>query len=204
MDNPWSDGSDQELVRRAAAGDDRAFECLVLKYRFEVLKIARNRAQNLDEDEYFDVVQEIFFKAWRVIAGQGFRPGGIFQHWLFRLARNEAITARRRKARGDKHIPGRFQQGSSSDPYSIDVAGPEEFSARDVLRREDRDQIELILGKLDSRDRLLLRLTYWEGMTLAEIAREVHLSIGAVCKQLQRARQRFRELWDQLDCSDSP
>ncbi len=58
------DASDDQLVARAQAGDDRAFDLLVRKYQHKVIKLA---ARYVSPAEAPDVAQEAFIKAYRAL-----------------------------------------------------------------------------------------------------------------------------------------
>ena len=60
------DDTDQELVRRVQAGDQSAFNLLVLKYQHRVLKLVGRFVNDPTEAE--DVAQEAFLKAYRALA----------------------------------------------------------------------------------------------------------------------------------------
>ncbi|MBI2982622.1 MAG: sigma-70 family RNA polymerase sigma factor [Chloroflexi bacterium] len=92
---PATDGG--ELLRRARAGDGRAFEDLARQaeaglYR-HVLRIVGGEA------EAEDVVQDALLSAWRSLASF---QGGSFRAWVFRIATNRSIDLiRARRRRGE-------------------------------------------------------------------------------------------------------
>ena len=81
------------LVEAASRGDQRAFEEL---YRTQVGQVARYVGALLSyRDAVEDVVAQTFLLAWRDLPK--LREPARFEAWLFRIARNQAITAGRRR-----------------------------------------------------------------------------------------------------------
>ena len=90
---PWPDAPSPqelpELVRRAAEGDVRAFERLVVQYQGKVRSFARSFAP--DHDEAADLAQEALVKVYRSIGS--FRFESSFTTWLFRIVKNTFLDA---------------------------------------------------------------------------------------------------------------
>ena len=57
--------TDEELVKRASKGDQRAFDLLVRKYQHRIFALISRYVR--DQDEVQDVAQEAFIKAWRAL-----------------------------------------------------------------------------------------------------------------------------------------
>ena len=80
------------LVARTVAGDQRAYELLVLKYQRRIERLIGRMVRDVDLVE--DIAQETFIRAYRAL-GQ-FRGEAQFYTWLYRIAVNTA-----KKALGD-------------------------------------------------------------------------------------------------------
>src|SRR5580765_7460101 len=78
------------LVRRATAGDTRAFEQL---YRDHVGRVhgAILRLVGMDRARAEELTQEAFVRAWQKLSG--FRFESAFSTWLYRLSVNTALMA---------------------------------------------------------------------------------------------------------------
>ena len=87
--------SDEELARRAAAGDGRrAFAMLVSRHQSDVRRTLRRLTRgNLALAD--DLAQESFVKAWRSIGD--FRGDSSFRTWMFRIAYRSFLSEIRRR-----------------------------------------------------------------------------------------------------------
>jgi RNA polymerase sigma-70 factor (ECF subfamily) len=78
--------SDQMLVERTVAGDQAAFELLVIKYQRRVERLIGRMVRDVDLVE--DIAQETFIRAYRALPK--FRGEAQFYTWLYRIAVNTA------------------------------------------------------------------------------------------------------------------
>lgn len=83
------------MVRRARGGDVAAFEDLVRAHQADVYRLALHFVRDPPTAE--DVTQEAFVHAYRSL--RRFRGGSKFSTWLFRITRNCAVDAIRRRER---------------------------------------------------------------------------------------------------------
>src|SRR5918995_7543725 len=121
-------------------------------------------ARRLPDGEAADATQEVFVAAWR--ARDQFDPqrGGLAQ-WLFGIARNTCVAFHRRRAR----VP---------EPTA-------EVPVVSALRPDDDDLADrlLLLGALDhlpERQLRVLRASFMEDWTNAEVAERLGLPLGTV------------------------
>src|SRR5450759_3928496 len=78
--------SDAMLVERTIAGDQKAFELLVIKYQRRIQRLIGRMVRDVDLVE--DIAQETFIRAYRALAQ--FRGEAQFYTWLYRIAVNTA------------------------------------------------------------------------------------------------------------------
>src|SRR3954454_9749970 len=86
---PTSGETDLMLVERTVAGDQKAFELLVLKYQRRIQRLIGRMVR--DQDLVEDIAQETFIRAYRALAQ--FRGESQFYTWLYRIAVNTAKKA---------------------------------------------------------------------------------------------------------------
>ncbi len=87
-----------DTIRRAQAGDLRAFESLVRAYQGDAWRFAYHLTRNRAAAD--DVTQEAFVRAFRAIAS--YRGEWKFTAWLLRIVRNCAIDVHRRARREER------------------------------------------------------------------------------------------------------
>src|SRR3712207_1499857 len=87
---------DERLVRRAQAGDRRAFAALVEQHRHRIYTLAVRELGSAADAE--DAVQEALIRAWRALPR--FRADASFSTWLYRICLNAVHDQRARSARG--------------------------------------------------------------------------------------------------------
>ena len=95
---------EQDTVRKARAGDERAFEELVTAYEKKIYHISLRYTGN--EHDAMDVTQEVFLRVFRFLPQ--FQEESRFSTWLYRIAVNAAWTfyaAARRGASCRSTIP---------------------------------------------------------------------------------------------------
>ncbi|RYY68365.1 MAG: RNA polymerase sigma factor RpoE, partial [Comamonadaceae bacterium] len=76
---PSPQDTDQMLVARTVAGDQRAYELLVIKYQRRIERLIGRMVRDVDLVE--DIAQETFIRAYRAL-GQ-FRGEAQFYTWLY-------------------------------------------------------------------------------------------------------------------------
>ncbi|PWU03600.1 MAG: RNA polymerase subunit sigma-70 [Bacteroidetes bacterium] len=98
MDNPFSDNyfdsDDIELVRFVLAGDKKALQNLILRHQVYIYNLALKMTRNTQDAE--DLTQEVFIKA--ITALSKFEGKSQFRTWLYRIAVNHFLSAKRKKS----------------------------------------------------------------------------------------------------------
>jgi RNA polymerase sigma-70 factor (ECF subfamily) len=173
---PAGDDPDAALVRRAAAGEVRAFEAL---YRSHAPRVhgAMRRLCGGVEARAQELTQEAFVRAWQKLAG--FRFESRFGTWLYRLAVNVAL------------MDLRARRGAEDQESELD----EDLLAPAASRAgEHRIDLERAVATLPPRARAVLVLHDIEGWTHEEIGVELGMAVGTSKAQLHRARGLLRRV----------
>lgn len=182
--NPTNaDDTDQELVRRVQAGDQTAFNLLVLKYQHRVLKLVGRFVNDAAEAE--DVAQEAFLKAYRALAS--FRGDSAFYTWLYRIAINTAknalVSQRRRPVDFDLDL-------QDPDQYDRHAKLKEADTPEGVLLTDEiRAVVEEAMEQLPEDLRTAIVLRELEGLSYEEIAEAMDCPVGTVRSRIFRARE---------------
>ena len=178
-----ADDTDQELVRRVQAGDQTAFNLLVLKYQHRVLKLVGRFVNDAAEAE--DVAQEAFLKAYRALAS--FRGDSAFYTWLYRIAINTAknalVSQRRRPVDFDLDL-------QDPDQYDRHAKLKEADTPEGVLLTDEiRAVVEEAMAELPEDLRTAIVLRELEGLSYEEIAEAMDCPVGTVRSRIFRARE---------------
>jgi RNA polymerase sigma-70 factor, ECF subfamily len=166
---------DQDLVQRLRAGDAKAFDRLFELHRRELLAYAAGLLGDRSLAE--DVVQESFLElvrcCERIDPARGVRP------WLFRVTRNRAIDVLRKRA---PEVRGEDAENAAASAVA-EVPSP----AGQAIGAEERKAVAEALGHLSARERDVLVMHYYGGLTFREIAGVVRRPLGTVLWQARRA-----------------
>jgi RNA polymerase sigma-70 factor (ECF subfamily) len=171
---------DELLVRRSKGGDREAFGQLVGRYQNSVYRVVRGVLA--DAAECDDVAQEVFLKAYASLGK--FRGESGFFTWLYRIAVNEALRARRRRSYSNADALPEVEAPPAPEPVDEDAP---------TLRT-----LEKLLRKLSDEFRSIVVLRDIEGLSYLEIAETLEVPIGTVESRLFRARQELRTLWRKM------
>ncbi len=176
---------DADLVQRAKAGEQRAFEELVVRYQDRIYTVAVRVLGN--RDDALDASQECFLKAYRAL--HSFDGRSAFYTWLFRIAVN-AARSYRRKVRRRKELPMEYnQEGERREPSDDGSEQPLE----NVLQRERQEVVRRALAELDGETASIIVLKDIQGMRYEEMAEVLECPLGSVKSRLFRARKKLRQ-----------
>jgi RNA polymerase sigma-70 factor, ECF subfamily len=190
------DCPDQSLVLRAQAGEHRAFDALVRKYRERVMKLSMRYTRNSDDAE--DAVQNTFLKAYRGL--RRFRGDASFYSWLHRIAINSAKTVllmRTRDARVFRSDIRNDDNGGESWEVIKELATPENLA----LTEEIRDAVNLAMDGLCEEQRAAIMLRELQGLSYSQVAAAMSCPVGTVRSRVFRAREtidnQLRQVFDE-------
>ena len=176
-----------ELVGRAQAGDDKAFEELVQLHDRRILNLAPSMLGNLADAQ--DVYQETFMRAWRGIGS--FRHQSSFTTWLMRIAVNQSLTLRRRRSL-HSFFSLHDAATTSAALLAFDLTG--DSAADKALQSEEMmRQINAALDTLSARERAVFSLKHFQGEKIREIAVMLGCAEGTVKNLLFRGVRKMRK-----------
>jgi len=184
--------ANEELVRRAKAGDLAAFEELVSRHERQVYSLAFRILQSPHDAE--DVTQQAFLSAVENLAK--FREESSFATWLYRIATFAALKViRKRKGLDTVSLEEATepQEDYDSIPHPEYIADWKQSPGQLVERNETRRLLDDALAKLDEKHRLVFLLRDVEGLSVNETAAALGLTGSNVKMRLLRARLQLRE-----------
>lgn len=173
---------DATVIGRVLAGDREAFALLCSRYQDSYARYATTMLGGRAEAD--DVIQESLFRAWRAL--DRCRDRTQFKAWLFRIVRNQCLTALGRR---------RGRSEASLDDVA-DALESGEATAEALERAQERRRVRAALMRLEAREREVLVLKYVEELPVNEIADALGISLSAVKMRLMRARAALKEVLD--------
>ena len=177
--------SDEILAAQVARGESHALETLYDRYASTVLGISVKIMGDPAAAE--DVLQETFWRVWQSAASFQSQRGS-FTGWLFRIARNLAIDAyRRRKIR-----PRPITDVDDSDSKIDQTPDPNIDVAEQSQLLLNHKQVLSALATLPRVQRQVIEMAYYYGMTRQEIAEATGEALGTIHTRARLALQKLR------------
>ncbi|HEY7492915.1 MAG TPA: sigma-70 family RNA polymerase sigma factor [Candidatus Tectomicrobia bacterium] len=175
---------DFSLIRRVAAKDRQAFECLYQQYYSRLMGYVGKLLSRRELAE--DVVHEVMMVVWNDSAR--FRYTSRLSTWLFGIAYHKALKAQARTAEKPLDRP-------PVAPTSLDQEDP----ADAVTRQETHKALVHAIQALSPEQRAVVELTFYHDRSYQEIAAIVGCPVNTVKTRMLYARKRLAQL---LSASD--
>jgi RNA polymerase sigma-70 factor (ECF subfamily) len=173
--------SDADLIVRIGRGDRAAFEELYRRFARPVLGLALRLLGDHGRAE--DAAQETFAAVWR--SARSFRPErGSGSAWLYAVARHAIID--RARQRVDIVV-------EETQDEEVTEAGPAEAAEAAWLSW----QVHAALGRLPERERVVLELAYWSGLSQSEVASYLDVPLGTVKTRTRAGLARLAPLLEE-------
>ena len=195
---PSPQDTDPVLVARTVAGDQRAYELLVIKYQRRIERLIGRMVRDVDLVQ--DIAQETFIRAYRALPQ--FRGEAQFYTWLYRIAVNTAkkalVDLKRDPLVTESALRSRDDDDETS-PVENELTSAE--TPETVLAAKEIAQaVNAAMEALPDELRQAVTLREIEGLSYEEIAEAMNCPIGTVRSRIFRAREaiaaRLRPLLD--------
>jgi RNA polymerase sigma-70 factor, ECF subfamily len=179
--------SDLLLVERTLAGDQRAFELLVIKYQSRIQRLIGRMVRDVDLVE--DIAQETFIRAYRAL--HQFRGDAQFYTWLYRIAVNTAKKSLMELKHTPSVLEGSFHSSDDEDETSQPKIEPttDETPESVLAAKEIAGVVNAAMEALPEDLRQAVTLREIEGLAYDEIAVIMNCPIGTVRSRIFRARE---------------
>lgn len=182
-----------KLLKRYAAGEEDAFQELMVRYRDSVYAFLRRFLSRSDLVE--DVFQETFLQLF--VSRDTFDVSRPLRPWLFTIAANKAKDALRRMQRTEATQLGNMFE--SEESTIDDVLNALDHDPRmpydDLIRDERAESVKRTLARMPEKLREIIILAYFHKFSYAEIAGILGIPIGTVKSRLHTAVARFADHW---------
>jgi RNA polymerase sigma-70 factor (ECF subfamily) len=183
--------SDSDLARRAAGGDQAAFQVIMRRYNRMLFRTARSILWSDSDAE--DALQEAYLQAYQGL--DHFRGDSRLSTWLTRIVINQALERRRKRRRegtlfeSSSNIVDLEQELESVRAAAWTTEEPES----QVLREELRKLLEAKIDRLPPAFRTVFVLRALEELSVEETAACLGIPEATVRTRFFRARSLLRE-----------
>jgi len=172
------------LVAAAKAGDGRAFEALVARYRKRIFALALHITRSASEAD--DIAQDVFLNAYRALPE--FEGRSQFFTWVYRMTVNRSLNVRRDRARRGEDIV--------LDDPRLELAIAVDARSNPSREAELRQSYARLLRALDSLPvdmRTTVILVSLQGLSHGEVAVVQKVSEGTIAWRMHEARRRLHD-----------
>jgi RNA polymerase sigma-70 factor, ECF subfamily len=183
--------ADYALVTLAQAGDERAYEMLVIKYQRRIERLVGRMVRDVDIVQ--DIAQETFIRAWRAL--RNFRGDAQFYTWLYRIAVNSA-KKHLMDVKRDPIITEAALRGAEDDDETSFADHPLNNRSTDsdtpetaYAAKEIGEAVNAAMDALPEELRQAITLRELEGLSYEEISEMMNCPIGTVRSRIFRARE---------------
>ncbi len=185
---------DAELVRRAQAGETRAFDELVLKFTPRLHGLVYNMTSNREDTD--DLLQDIFAKAYRSL--KRFRGHSSFYTWIYTIAVN--MTLNFLKKRGRRQTASLEQMDAEGMDRDGALAGL--LSRSDPVHETHIHELQRRLNeamlRLSEDHRAVVTMFDIQGLPHSEISEILGVSQGTVRSRLFYAHRQLQNFLEEF------
>ncbi len=182
-----------ELVKKAANGDNKAFEELYRATVSNAFRTANLILSNPNDAE--DVLQNAYIKAAEKLSE--LKKPESFENWLKTIIENEC----KNYIRKEKRISAPFVSLKNKTEEAVKEAV--ESVPQEIMEREDlKNGVMEIVNSLSPETRACIVLFHYEDKSLNEIAEILNISVGTVKSRLHNGRKKIENQFNKLRKKD--
>lgn len=186
-ENVFKNRSEEELIKQAIDGDQKAYQTLFEAHRQAIFHIIVKIVRNNEEAQ--DLVQETFIKAFGSL--KSYNPTYRFTTWIYKIAANSSIDFIRKR---------KLQTYSLDQPLntkdgqvSVEVADMSYHPERDLSAKQQNISISEAIESLPDKYREVIIKRHQEDKSYEEIAKLLHVPVGTVKARIFRARELLKK-----------
>ena len=180
--------TDEEMVVAYMDGEARAFDVILTRYQATIYSYFLYVVG--DEDEANELFQDTFVKVIVFLQEQRYKPMGLFNYWLIRIAHNMISDKFRRndhklvKDVNAKNDLTRIRnEAITVSPYDDEM-----------IRDQAFDELHRMVNKLPAEQREMVYLRYFEEMSFKDIAAITGVSINTALGRMRYAILNLRKM----------
>jgi RNA polymerase sigma-70 factor (ECF subfamily) len=188
--SPPAPDSDALLVQRTLAGEERAFEMLVIKYQRRIERLIGRMVR--DVDLVPDIAQETFIRAYRALSQ--FRGDAQFYTWLYRIAVNTAKKQLLELKRDPVILMSSMKSADDDETSGADLEPTQQIADAEtpeavLASKEIAAAVNAAMEALPTELCQAITLREIDGLSYEEIAQALDCPIGTVRSRIFRARE---------------
>lgn len=173
--------SDTELYLELRAGQSAVLRVLYDRHAGLVHGIALNVLGNAQEAE--DLTQDIFLT---LVRGSSYDPRrGTLRTFLAILTRSRALD--RLRSRGAAHRVLERWQPSKTEEITTNLP------LEQASQNEQSQEVQAALAQLSEEQQQILKMSYYDGLSQAEIAKQLDIPLGTVKARARRGLLKLRQ-----------
>jgi len=183
--------SDQELINQYIAGNDRAFETLLVRHKQKIYTSIYLFVKDHALAE--DIFQEVFIKIIDTLRKGKYNHEGKFVQWAMRISYNMCVDYFRRSKRRPKVSP--------TEAFDIfDVLPVKEDNAEQtMIRSQTHDKVRKLVDMLPPEQREVVILRHYADMSFKEIAQLTRVSINTALGRMRYALINIRKMVEEKE-----
>ena len=180
---------DAEVMLRARAGDQSAFNYLVQKYRRPMVSFMFRMARNTAAAE--DLAQEVFLRVYR--SRQSYEASAKFTTWLYRIATNLAVNHARDTRHERPEVQVSLDEPDEESGTTLELPDGTLNAEQLIVRQERMRAIRMKVEALPEQQKLAVIMHKYQQMDYKQIAEVLKKSESATKSLLFRAYETLRE-----------
>ena len=181
--------SDADIMLRAKAGDQSAFDYLVQKYRRPMVSFMYRMARNTAAAE--DLAQEVFLRVYRSRAS--YEASAKFTTWLYRIATNLAVNHARDTRHERPEVQVSLDEPDEDTGTTLELPDGHLTAEQVMVRRERMTAIRSKVEALPEQQKLAVIMHKYQQMDYKQIADVLKKSESATKSLLFRAYETLRD-----------
>jgi RNA polymerase sigma-70 factor (ECF subfamily) len=174
------DHASPETIKRLQNRDPQALAEIYDRYGRAAYSLVLRMVR--DSSIAQDLVQETFLHVWNGARGFDARRGALMP-WLLSIARHCAIDYLRSASGRERNVE--WEETAHPSLFT--------YTEREILASDSARAVRATLLKLSPRQREVIELTFFEGLTQTEIAEHLGQPLGTVKSWVRTALRKLRE-----------
>lgn len=187
--------NDQDLIKSYIAGNESAFETLILRHKDKVFGYIYSKVR--DEELANDVFQDTFVKVIHTLKSDKYNEEGKFLPWILRIAHNLVIDHFRKNAK----MPVVGRNSNADDDFDIfSILRLEDCTVEDELVMEQIfEDLRSLVEYLPDDQKEVVKLRHFMGMSFKDIAERTDVSINTALGRMRYALINLRKMIEEHD-----